>query len=110
MGLFGYTNDEVSRRSKEIAIRKVNGAEAGDVLQLLSRDIFWTALPAVLLGAAVAWFVGGKWLEQFSDAIVPSVWLYLSIALVVLLLIVVSVMLRAWKVANENPVNSIKSE
>ena len=97
-------------RSKEIAIRKVNGAEAGDVLQLLSRDIFWTALPAVLLGAAVAWFVGGKWLEQFSDAIVPSVWLYLSIALVVLLLIVVSVMLRAWKVANENPVNSIKSE
>lgn len=110
MGLFGYTNDEVSRRCKEIAIRKVNGAEAGDVLQLLSRDIFWTALPAVLLGAAVAWFVGGKWLEQFSDAIVPSAWLYLSIALVVLLLIVVSVMLRAWKVANENPVNSIKSE
>ena len=79
-------------------------------MQLLARDIFWTALPAVLLGAAAAWFVGGKWLEQFSDAIVPSAWLYLSIALVVLLLIVVSVMLRAWKVANENPVNSIKSE
>lgn len=39
MGLIGYVNDETQRRSKEIAIRKVNGAEASTILRLLSRDI-----------------------------------------------------------------------
>lgn len=32
MGLIGYINDEMQRRSKEIAIRKVNGAEASSIL------------------------------------------------------------------------------
>lgn len=39
MGLIGYVNDETQRRSKEIAIRKVNGAEASHILRLLTRDI-----------------------------------------------------------------------
>ena len=39
MGLLGYTADEVQRRSKEIAIRKVNGAEASSILRLLGRDV-----------------------------------------------------------------------
>lgn len=48
MGLIGYTADEVRRRSKEIAIRKVNGAEASSILELLSKDILVVALPAVI--------------------------------------------------------------
>ena len=39
MGLIGYVSDETQRRSKEIAIRKVNGAEAGNILGMLSIDI-----------------------------------------------------------------------
>lgn len=110
MGLFGYINDEIRRRSKEIAVRKINGAEAGNVLKLLSKDIFWTALPAVFLGAIVAYFIGKKWLEQFSDSIHPGIFLFIGIALGVLLLIILGVIAKAWKIANENPVNSIKSE
>lgn len=49
MGLIGYINDEIQRRSKEIAIRKVNGAEASSILRLFSKDIFWISLPAVFL-------------------------------------------------------------
>ena len=48
MGLIGYVNDETQRRSKEIAIRKVNGAEASTILRLLSRDILYVAVPSVL--------------------------------------------------------------
>ena len=43
MGLFGFVNDEVQRRSKEIAIRKVNGAESGNIINLLNHNIFWIA-------------------------------------------------------------------
>ncbi len=50
MGLIGYTTDEVRRRSKEIAIRKVNGAEASGILEMLSRDILVVAAPAVVIG------------------------------------------------------------
>lgn len=110
MGLLGYTNDEVLRRSKEIAIRKVNGAEVSDILKLLSESVFWIALPAVVLGVIAAWYIGGKWLEQFSESVSPGLFVYLGIALLVLVLIIGSVILRAWRVANENPVNSIKSE
>lgn len=51
IGLIGYVRDETNRRSKEIAIRKVNGATAAQVIALLSREIGYLALPATLLGA-----------------------------------------------------------
>lgn len=110
MGLFGYVNDEVHRRSKEIAIRKVNGAEAGNILALLSQSLLWTALPAILIGCMGAYFIGNKWLEQFADAISPSPVLFAGVAVLVLLIILAGVVIRTWKVANENPVNSIKNE
>lgn len=110
MGLLGYVNDEVRRRSKEIAIRKVNGAQAGDILRLISRDVAWTALPAVILGIIAAWLVGGKWIERFANKVDPGIPLFMLIGLVVLVLILVCVVIKSWRVANEDPVNSIKSE
>ena len=75
MGLIGYVNDETQRRSKEIAIRKVNGAEAPSILSLLAMDILKVAIGAVILGTGFAWYVSGVWLEQFADSTLPSpVW------------------------------------
>lgn len=110
MGLIGYVNDETQRRSKEIAIRKVNGAEAPSILRLLTGDILKVAVGAILLGIASAYFVSGEWLQQFADSKLLSPAWYGLVGIVLLLLIVVCVVLRAWHIANENPVNSIKSE
>ncbi len=110
MGLFGYTNDEVRRRSKEIAIRKVNGAEASNVLALLCKGITWIAIPSVLIGLLLSYFVGQKWLDQFSEQIPLNPVMYIIIAIFLLALIVSGVILRTWQIANENPVRSIKSE
>lgn len=110
MGLVGYVNDETQRRSKEIAIRKVNGAEAPSVLRLLSVDILKVAVGAVVIGTGFAWYVSGVWLEQFADSVSPSPVWFLLLALVLLALIVLLVVLKAWRIANENPVLSIKSE
>ena len=54
MGLIGYTTDEVRRRSKEIAIRKVNGSEATGILELLVKDVLYVAVVAVLIGVVAA--------------------------------------------------------
>ena len=110
MGLIGYINDEIQRRSKEIAIRKVNGAEASSILRLFSKDIFWISLPAVFLGGLGAWYIGGVWIEQFVEGVDFGICGFLLIACIVLLLIIGCVVFKAWRIANENPVDSIKSE
>ena len=110
MGLIGYVSDETQRRSKEIAVRKVNGAEASDILRLLSLDILKIAVLAVAAGMAAAWYVSGQWMQQFADSRLLSPAWYALLALLLLVLIVAVVVLKAWRIANENPVLSIKSE
>ena len=110
MGLIGYVSDETQRRSKEIAVRKVNGAEASDILRLLSVDILKIAVLAVAAGMAAAWYVSGQWMQQFADSRLLSPAWYALLALLLLVLIVAIVVLKAWRIANENPVLSIKSE
>ena len=110
MGLIGYVNDETQRRSKEIAIRKVNGAEAFHVLRLLTRDILYVSVLSILIGTAVSYFAGRAWLDQFAEQIELTPLLFIGTALFIQLLIIVCVVLKAWHIANENPVNSIKNE
>lgn len=110
MGLIGYTSDEVRRRSKEIAIRKVNGAESGSILLMLSKDVLVVALPAVLIGSIGSWYINGMWMELFANKIDISWAVYVLVALIILLIIVGCVVCKSWRIANENPVNSIKSE
>lgn len=110
MGLIGYTNDETQRRSKEIAIRKVNGAEASSIIEMLAKDVLVTALPAVLLGTLASWYVGELWMSQFVTTLGSTIPYYIMTGFVTLLMIVGVVVLKTWKIANENPVISIKSE
>lgn len=111
MGLFGYVNDEVQRRSKEIAIRKVNGAQSWNILVLLSKEIAWVALFAVIIGAVLSYFIGKDWLSQFAATQIElSIALYLMLVLSIMFIIVASVVLKSWNIANENPVISIKNE
>lgn len=110
MGLLGYTADEVQRRSKEIAIRKVNGAEAAGILELLGRDILWVAVPAVALGVGAAAYVNGLWMASFAVRVPSSFATYVLVALANLAVILGCVLWRTWHIANENPVISLKSE
>lgn len=110
IGLIGYINDETNRRGKEIAERKINGATERDILRLVSSDIVWMALPAILIGAGASWFASEKWLQQFSEKIPMNAGLFLTGSVVVLAVILLTVVYRTWMVANANPVLSLKSE
>ena len=95
MGLIGYVSDETQRRSKEIAIRKINGAEAGNILGMLSIDILKIAVVAVAAGMASAWYVSGQWMQQFADSRLLSPLWYTLLALLLLMLIVAVVCLQS---------------
>jgi putative ABC transport system permease protein len=110
MGLLGYTNDEVYRRSKEIAIRKVNGAEVHHILAMFSKDILYIALPSVLLGVGASWYVSRIWIEMFAEQMPLGTSFFTGIGALALAVIVGCVLAKSWRIANENPVNNIKNE
>lgn len=110
LGLWGFVADEVSRRRKEIAIRKINGARIRDIIVLFSKGISYIALPAIIFGLLFSYVVGAEWLEQFAVKISLNVFLFSLSGISILLLLMLSVVVRTWGFANENPVNSIKAE
>nr|WP_304379479.1 FtsX-like permease family protein [uncultured Parabacteroides sp.] len=110
IGLIGYISDETNRRSKEIAIRKINGATVGNILVIISKDVLYMAVPAVIFGVIGSYIMGENWLQQFSEKIPLSVFIFVGSALAIWLLVLATVVLRTWEIANDNPVKSLKSE
>lgn len=109
-GLVGYTMDEVSRRSKEIAIRKVNGATVKNILELFIRDIMKVAVPSVVVGCIGGWLISGWWLQNFSQRITLTPIPFVVVTLLILLIISLSVIFNSYKVAVSNPVKYLKDE
>lgn len=110
IGLIGYTNDEMNRRKKETAIRKVNGATILDIQRLFLKDIIRFALPAVVLAGGVAAYIGSKWLEQYSEKFSLTPVLFLLCGLLVLFIILTTVSINCYKAAVENPAISVNNE
>jgi putative ABC transport system permease protein len=110
MGLIGYVNDEVQRKKKEIAIRKINGATVADVLGMIARNTVFVALPALLLASVGAYFAGEQLLGMFTVKIKLDAFIFGGGCLAVLSAIVAITVIRSWKAANENPSRTISFE
>lgn len=109
-GLVGYTSDEVNRRRKEIAIRKVNGAKVKDILRIFLKDIMKIALPCIIVGDLGAWLIARQWLMSFSEKITMTPLLFIDVTIILLVIIGLSVVINCYKVANSNPVKYLKDE
>lgn len=109
-GLVGYTSDEVNRRRKEIAIRKVNGAKVKDVLRIFLKNIMKIALPCIIVGDLGAWLIARQWLMSFSEKITMTPLLFIGVTIILLVIIGLSVIINCYKVANSNPVKYLKDE
>ena len=110
IGLVGYTIDEVNRRRKEIAIRKVNGAKVMDILSIFVRSILWIAVPSLAMGCIAAVVLSNQWLTAFSEKITLSPLVFLTSFIVLLVLVVAVVVINSYKIANGNPVKYLKDE
>lgn len=110
IGMTGYMTDEMRRRSREIAIRKVNGATTSSVVRLICRSVLVTALPAVALGTAVAWYFSALWLDQFAVTLNGLWFKFVLSAMITLVFIMVIAVLLTTRRASANPVENLKSE
>ena len=108
-GLIGFVRDEANRRSKEVAIRKVNGAVAGEIIKMFVADVLKLAVIAALIGVAIAYFLADKWLELFAMRIGLSPLYFVIGAVSVLLIVTAVVVMSSNRVARMNPVKSLKN-
>lgn len=110
IGLIGYVADEVNRRAKEIAIRKVNGTDAWKIVRLFCIDVLKVALPSLILGGAAAMIIGQRWLSQFTDRVSLSPISMIGSLLFLLLIIMAVVIINTLRVARSNPIDHLRSE
>ena len=110
MGLVGYLGDEMRRRSKEIALRKVNGASTSDVLRLLARDVLWVVLPSIVAGVVLSRWGAAFLVSNFVERAPLHWWLFALCGLAVVLIVCVVQLVRTWRIANANPIDMIKTE
>ena len=110
LGLIGFIRDESLRRSKEMAVRKINGATTQDILGVFAMDILKLSAVMAVIACIGAFFVARKWLEQFAEKVSLNPLYFIGGALLVLAIVVAVVVLNCLKIARENPVESLKSE
>lgn len=110
IGLVSYVRDENFRRSAEIAVRKVNGAQSSEIVSMLVTDILKVAVFAVIIGDAGAWLVAHYWLQQFAVKIALNPLFFIAADIIVLAIIVSVIVIGSLRIAHTNPVESLKNE
>lgn len=110
MGLFGLATLVVAKRTREIGIRKVLGADAVSIVRLLSKDFVRLVLLAAAVASPVAWWGLSRWFADFTYRIHMPVWVFFVATLVAVSVALLTVSFHAVKAALANPVKSLRTE
>lgn len=110
MGLYGLASFASKRRTKEIGIRKVLGAEVGRIILLLAKDFLKVVLLSFLIAVPVAWSAMDLWLRGFAYRIEMQWWMFGIAGLSAIGIALFTISSQTLKAALSNPVESLKSE
>jgi putative ABC transport system permease protein len=110
MGLYGLTAYSTVRRTKEIGIRKVNGASTMEIMKMLSLDFTKWIIVAFVLVCPISYYFMHTWLQNFAYK-TPIGWLVFAVSgIVVLIISFLTVCWQSYLAANRNPVEALKYE
>ena len=109
-GLVGYVRDESERRSKEVAVRKINGASTREIIRLFVGEIMRLGLVAAAFADAGAFFVAWVWLQNFAERISISPMIFIAADIIILAISAATVIPGCLRISRSNPVESLKNE
>jgi len=110
IGMFGLAVYTANQRTKEIGVRKVNGAGVFEILLMLNRTFLkWVAL-AFIIATPTAWYIIHKWLENFAFRTTVSWWIFALAGLLALGIALLTVSWQSWRAATRNPVDALRYE
>jgi putative ABC transport system permease protein len=110
MGLFGLATLTVARRTKEIGIRKVLGANVGSIVRILSIEFVKLVMIAALISFPIAWWLMNSWLKDFAYRIGISWWMFAIAIVASLAIAILTVSFQAIRAAIANPIKSLRTE
>ena len=110
IGLAGLASFTIEKRIREIGIRKVLGASLQQLLMLISKEFLWLVLIAFIIAVPLTWWLMSNWLEKYVYRINISIWLFVSVGTVILMLTLLVVSLNTIRAAIRNPVKSLRTE
>ena len=110
LGLIGLSSFMTERRTKEIGIRKTNGAKAIEIFSLLSKEyMIWVGI-SIVIACPIAGYFMHKWLQNFAYRINISWWIFALAAAFALLIALLTVGLQSYRAASKNPVEALRYE
>ena len=110
LGLFGLASFTVTKRKKEIGVRKVLGASVFNILVLLSNNFLRTVFISVIISVPITYLLAQRWLENFAFRIELNWWLFFIPVILVFILVIISISIKTIHSALANPVESLRSE
>ena len=110
VGLFALASYAMARRTKEIGIRKVNGAKVSQIIVLLNKSFLKWVFLAFFISVPITWYAMGKWLEGFAHKTDLN-WGLMGIGgLVTMGIALTTVSWQSYRAASNNPVNALREE
>ena len=100
----------MNQRTKEIGIRKVNGATVSEILIMLNKDFLKRVAIAFIIATPIAYYAMSKWLENFAYKTELSWWIFALAGALTLGIALVTVSLQSWRAATRNPVEALRYE
>ena len=110
LGLFGLSLYDIRQRYREIGLRKVHGAQVGDIYRLLIKKYVYVLLLAYLVGSTVAYLSIERYMETSVHRAPLSLWIFLVAGALVALVALLTLYEQARRASRINPADVIKRE
>jgi ABC-type antimicrobial peptide transport system permease subunit len=110
LGLIGLSSFTAERRTKEIGIRKANGAKSVEIFSMLSKEYIILVLISFSIASPIAWIAMHKWLQNFAYRIHPGWLIYALAGIIVMVITIVTISFQSYKAAGKNPVEALRYE
>ena len=110
LGLMGLSIFMTEKRTKEIGIRKVNGAKVKEIIFLLNNDIIKWILIAFTIATPISYYFSQRWLENFAFRTTISWWIFALAGLLAVTIAIITVSWQTYKAARRNPIESLRYE
>ncbi len=110
IGLYALAKFTIGNKTKEIGIRKVNGARTTEILSMLNIDFVKSVITAFVIATPAAYYAMNKWLENFAYKTNLSWWIFALAGLLALGIALLTVSWQSWKAATRNPVEALRYE
>lgn len=110
IGLLGMASFMMASRTKEIGIRKVNGATVSEIMQMLNISFVKWMAGAFIIATPIAYYAMNKWLESFAYKTALSWWIFVLAGFISLVIVLITVSGLSYKAARRNPIEALRYE